>query len=86
MGHSGGRRHRGIGNSPMDRVYPETTPPMLARMTSALDERIANAQQVTGDVLNAKPDRDWRCPSTGGAIYYLTDSDDLPHSSLGRKV
>jgi len=32
MGHSGGRRDRG--GSPMGRVYRETTPAMLARVTA----------------------------------------------------
>jgi hypothetical protein len=51
----------------MDRVYRDDAND-AARMASALDEQIANAQQVTGDVLNAKPDRGWRRPSTDGAI------------------
>jgi hypothetical protein len=35
------RRDRGAGGSPMGRVYRETTPAMLARVTAALDDRIA---------------------------------------------
>jgi hypothetical protein len=43
MGHAGGRRG---GGSPMGRVYRETTPAMLARVTAALDERIARARRI----------------------------------------
>jgi integrase len=46
MGHSGGRRDRSAGGSPMGRVYRETTPAMVARVTAALDERISRAEQV----------------------------------------
>jgi integrase len=45
MGHAGGRRDR-AGGSPMGRVYRETTPVMLARVTAALNERIACAQRI----------------------------------------
>jgi integrase len=45
MGHTGGRRH---GGSPMGRVYRETTPVMLTRVTAALDERIGRAVAVAG--------------------------------------
>jgi integrase len=34
MGHAGGRRDRGGGSSPMGRVYRETTPAMMARVTA----------------------------------------------------
>jgi len=44
MGHAGGRRGRG--GSPMGRVYRETTPAMLARVTAALDDRIAHAMET----------------------------------------
>jgi hypothetical protein len=37
---------RGAGGSPMGRVYRETTPAMVARVTAALDERIARALAV----------------------------------------
>jgi len=43
MGHSGGRRQGDAGGSPMGRVYRETTPTMLAPVTTALDERIGRA-------------------------------------------
>jgi integrase len=46
MGHTGGRRHGGASGSPMGRVYRETTPTMLARVTAALDERIDRAMAV----------------------------------------
>ena len=46
MGHTGGRRNGGAGGSPMGRVYRETTPAMLARVTAALDERIGRAMGV----------------------------------------
>jgi integrase len=46
MGHASGRRDRGAGGSPMGRVYRETTPAMVARVTAALDERIARALAV----------------------------------------
>jgi integrase len=45
MGHSGGRRDR-AGGSPMGRVYRETTPAMLVRVTAAFDERIACARRI----------------------------------------
>jgi integrase len=46
MGHSGGRRGQGVGGSPMGRVYRETTPAMLTRVTAALDNRITRAQEI----------------------------------------
>jgi len=49
-GHAGGRRNDGVGGSPMGRVYRETTPMMLARVTAALDERIARAMAVAGNL------------------------------------
>jgi integrase len=51
MGHTGGRRDRGGGGSSMGRVYRETTPAMLARVTTALDERIGRAMEVAGSPL-----------------------------------
>ena len=51
MGHTGGRRGGGTGGSPMGRVYRETTPAMLARVTAALDERISRAMGVAGSPL-----------------------------------
>jgi integrase len=41
MGHAGGRRSGG--GSPMGRVYRETTPAMLNRIITAMDERLAVA-------------------------------------------
>jgi hypothetical protein len=35
----------------MGRVYRETTPAMLARVTAALDERIGCAMAVAGNLL-----------------------------------
>jgi integrase len=51
MGHAGGRRDRGAAGSPMGRVYRETTPAMLARVTAALDERIGRALAVAAYLL-----------------------------------
>jgi integrase len=51
MGHAGGRRDRGAGGSPMGRVYRETTPAMLARVTAALDDRIGRATAVAAYLL-----------------------------------
>jgi integrase len=51
MGHASGRRDRGAGGSPMGRVYRETTPAMLARVTAALDERISCALAVAAYLL-----------------------------------
>ena len=46
MGHTGGRRGGSSSGSPMGRVYRETTPTMLARVTAALDDRIGYAQRM----------------------------------------
>jgi integrase len=43
MGHAGGRRAGGASGSPMGRVYRETTPAMLARVTDALDHKLTRA-------------------------------------------
>ena len=51
MGHASGRRDRGAGGSPMGRVYRETTPAMVARVTAALDERIGRALAVAAYLL-----------------------------------
>jgi integrase len=51
MGHSGGRRGGGGDGSPMGRVYRETTPAMLARVTAVLDDRISIAERIAEDVL-----------------------------------
>jgi integrase len=57
MGHTGGRRHGGASGSPMDRIYRETTPAMLARVTAAPDERIGRAMGVAGSPLRDAGDR-----------------------------
>jgi hypothetical protein len=51
MGHSGGRRDHGAGGSPMGRVYRETTPAMVARVSAALDERIGRVLAVAAYLL-----------------------------------
>jgi hypothetical protein len=51
MGHTSGRRDRGAGGSPMGRVYRETTPAMVDRVTAALDERIDHALAVAAYLL-----------------------------------
>jgi hypothetical protein len=48
---TGGRRSGGAGGSPMGRVYRETTPAMLTRVNSALDERIGRAEQLAASLL-----------------------------------
>jgi integrase len=56
MGHAGGRRDRGAAGSPMGRVYRETTPAMLARVTTALDDRLAHALAVAAYLLRERRD------------------------------
>ena len=56
MGHAGGRRDWGGGGSPMGRVYRETTPVMMARVTAALDERIGHALAVAAYLLRERRD------------------------------
>jgi integrase len=56
MGHASGRRDRGAGGSPMGRVYRETTPAMVARVTAALDDRIGHALAVAAYLLRERPD------------------------------
>jgi integrase len=56
MGHSSGRRDRGAGGSPMGRVYRETTPAMVARVTAALDDRISRALAVAAYLLRERLD------------------------------
>jgi integrase len=51
MGHANGRRDHGAGGSPMGRIYRETTPAMVARVTAALDERIGHALAVAAYLL-----------------------------------
>jgi integrase len=52
MGHAGGRRASSAAGSPMGRVYRETTPSMLTRVTTALDERIGRAIGAAGNPLH----------------------------------
>jgi len=54
--HASGRRDRGAGGSPMGRVYRETTPAMVARVTAALDERIGRALAVAAYLLRERRD------------------------------
>ena len=56
MGHASGRRDRGAGGSPMGRVYRETTPAMVARVTAALDDRIGRALAVAAYLLRERRD------------------------------
>jgi hypothetical protein len=54
MGHASGRRQRRAGGSPMGRVYRETTPAMLARVTAALDDRLGVAERVAAHLLRGR--------------------------------
>ena len=56
MGHAGGRRDRAGGGNPMGRVYRETTPAMLARVTAALNDRIGHALAVAAYLLRERQD------------------------------
>jgi hypothetical protein len=56
MGHASGRRDPGAGGSPMGRIYRETTPEMLARVTAALDERLGRALAVAAYLLRERRD------------------------------
>jgi hypothetical protein len=56
MGHASGRRDCGAGGSPMGRIYRETTPAMLARVTAALEERIGRALAVAAYLLRERRD------------------------------
>jgi len=51
MGHAAGRRDRSAGGSPVGRVYRETTPAMLARVTAALDARTGQAMRLAANLL-----------------------------------
>jgi hypothetical protein len=67
MGHASGRRERGGGGgSPMGRVYRETTPVMVARVTAALDERMGRALAVAAYLLRER--RDSRVVDGGRAV------------------
>jgi len=63
MGHASGRGDCGAGGSPMGRVYRETTPAMVARVTAALDERLGRALAVAAYLL--REGRDWRAVDGG---------------------
>jgi integrase len=52
MGYAAGRRGGGGDDSPMGRVYRETTPAMLARVTAVLDDRINLADRIAEDLLS----------------------------------
>jgi hypothetical protein len=56
IGHTSGRRDRGAGGSPMGRIYRETTPTMMARVTAALDDRIGRVQAVAAHLLREGQD------------------------------
>jgi hypothetical protein len=56
MGHASGRRDCGAGGSPMGRIYRETTPAILARVTAALDKRIGRALAVAAYLLRERRD------------------------------
>jgi integrase len=56
MGHASGRRDRGAAGSPMGRVYRETTPAMVARVTAALDDRTSRALAVAAYLLRGRRD------------------------------
>jgi integrase len=56
MGHASGRPDHAAGGSPMGRIYRETTPAMVARVTAALDDRLARALAVAAYLLRERPD------------------------------
>ena len=66
MGYASGRRDRGVGGSPMGRVYRERTPAMVARVTAALDERLGCALAVAASLL--REGRDSRAVDGGNAV------------------
>ena len=66
MGHASGRRDRGAGGSPMGRVYRETTPAMVARVTAAVDDRIGRALAVAAYLL--RENRDSRAVDGGEGL------------------
>jgi hypothetical protein len=49
MGHSGGQLDYASARGPLGRVYRETKPAMLARVTAAIDERLAVALRVAAE-------------------------------------
>jgi integrase len=56
MGHASSRPDHGASGSPMGRVYRETTPAMLARVTAALDDRTGRALAVAAYLLREERD------------------------------
>jgi hypothetical protein len=56
MGHAGGRPNHAAGGSPMGRIYRETTPAMVARVTASLDDRIGRALAVAAYLLREGQD------------------------------
>jgi hypothetical protein len=66
MGHTSGRRDPSAGGSPMGRIYRETTPAMVARVTRGLGERIGCALAVAAYVL--REDRDSRAVDGGEGV------------------
>jgi integrase len=58
MGHASSRRDHGADGSPMGRIYRETTPEMLARVTAALDDRIGRAIAVAAYLLRERRERE----------------------------
>jgi integrase len=66
MGHTSGRHDHAAGGSPMGRIYRETTPAMVARVTAALDDRIGHAQAVAAYLL--REGRNWRAVDGGEGL------------------
>ena len=56
MGHASGHRDHAGGGSPMGRIYRETTPAMVARVTAALDDRIGHALAAAAYLLRERQD------------------------------
>jgi hypothetical protein len=56
MGHASGRPDRSADGSPMGRMYRETTPTMVARVTAALDDRLGHALAVAAYLLRERRD------------------------------
>jgi integrase len=51
LDHASSHRDRGAGGSPMGRLYRETTPAMVARVTAVLDDRIGGALAIAAYLL-----------------------------------
>jgi integrase len=65
MDHASGHRANNAGSSSMGRIYRETTPAMVTRVTAALDERLGRALAVAAYLL--REDRDSRVVDGGEA-------------------